>query len=67
VPALAHAPVLGTVAGLRPARPTVRLERGVLADGTPVIHDYGHGGSGITLAWGCADEVAREAGSAART
>jgi D-amino-acid oxidase len=67
VPALAHAPVLGTVAGLRPARPTVRLERGVLADGTPVIHDYGHGGSGITLAWGCADEVAREAGSAERT
>ena len=67
VPALAHAPVLGTVAGLRPARPTVRLEPGVLADGTPVIHDYGHGGSGITLAWGCADEVAREAGSAERT
>jgi D-amino-acid oxidase len=58
VPALARAPVLGTVAGLRPARPTVRLERGVLADGTPVIHDYGHGGSGITLAWGCADDVA---------
>jgi D-amino-acid oxidase len=67
VPALAHAPVLGTVAGLRPARPTVRLERGVLADGTPVIHDYGHGGSGITLAWGCADEVARRADGAERT
>lgn len=58
VPELAGARVLDTVAGLRPARPTVRLERGVLADGTPVIHDYGHGGSGITLAWGCADEVA---------
>jgi D-amino-acid oxidase len=58
VPELAGADVLGTVAGLRPARPTVRLERAALADGTPVIHDYGHGGSGITLAWGCADEVA---------
>lgn len=61
VPALAGAEVLETVAGLRPARPTVRLERGVLADGTPVIHDYGHGGSGITLGWGCADEVAEHA------
>ncbi|MCD2194537.1 FAD-binding oxidoreductase [Actinomycetospora endophytica] len=58
VPELAGAEVLGTVAGLRPARPTVRLERATLADGTPVIHDYGHGGSGVTLAWGCADEVA---------
>lgn len=67
VPALAHATVLGTVAGLRPARPTVRLERGVLADGTPVIHDYGHGGSGITLAWGCADEVVRRADALGRT
>ena len=67
VPALAHATVLDTVAGLRPARPTVRLERGVLADGTPVIHDYGHGGSGITLAWGCADEVVRRADALGRT
>jgi D-amino-acid oxidase len=61
VPALAGAEVLDTVAGLRPARPTVRLERGTLADGTPVVHDYGHGGAGVTLAWGCADEVASEA------
>lgn len=58
VPALAGAEVIESVAGLRPGRPTVRLERGVLADGTPVVHDYGHGGAGITLAWGCADEVA---------
>ncbi|HEY2223443.1 FAD-dependent oxidoreductase [Actinomycetospora sp.] len=58
VPEIADADVLDTVAGLRPARPTVRLERAALADGTPVIHDYGHGGSGVTLAWGCADEVA---------
>ena len=40
--------------GLRPARPAVRLERGRRR----VIHCYGHGGAGVTLSWGCADEVA---------
>jgi D-amino-acid oxidase len=44
--------LLGTRAGLRPYRSTVRLER----EGH-VIHNYGHGGSGYTLAWGCAHEV----------
>ena len=39
--------------GLRPARSSVRLER----DGR-VVHCYGHGGAGVTLAWGCAAEVA---------
>ena len=58
-PALRDAQVLEHVAGLRPGRPTVRLEgRADLADGTPLIHNYGHGGSGITLSWGCAEEVA---------
>ncbi|EMD26767.1 FAD-dependent oxidoreductase [Amycolatopsis azurea] len=52
VPALADAPVLGAKVGLRPFRPQVRLER----DGD-VVHCYGHGGAGITLAWGCADDV----------
>lgn len=39
--------------GLRPVRAEVRVERD--ADG--IVHNYGHGGSGFTLAWGCAREV----------
>jgi D-amino-acid oxidase len=53
VPALRDAPVVGVAVGLRPVRPTVRLE----AEGR-VVHCYGHGGAGVTLAWGCAVEVA---------
>src|SRR3954470_14671581 len=58
-PALKDASYVGSAVGLRPARPEVRLERDTLADGRPLVHDYGHGGSGFTLSWGCADEVAR--------
>jgi len=57
VPELASAQVLEHRVGLRPARPSVRLEEGRLADGRPVVHDYGHGGAGVTLAYGCALDV----------
>jgi D-amino-acid oxidase len=57
LPALAGARVLGTRVGLRPARPAIRLEAEERAGGT-VVHCYGQGGAGVTLAWGCADEVA---------
>jgi D-amino-acid oxidase len=57
VPELAGARVLGTRVGLRPVRPSVRLER----DGR-VIHCYGVGGAGVTLSWGVAAEVASLAG-----
>ena len=52
VPALRGAKVLRQKVGLRPVRPAVRLERT-----GHVVHCYGHGGAGITLSWGCADEV----------
>jgi D-amino-acid oxidase len=52
VPEVAEARILRHRVGLRPARPEVRLER--VGD---VIHCYGHGGAGVTLSWGCADEV----------
>ncbi len=52
--------VLTERVGLRPFRPSgVRLERGCLRDGRAVIHNYGHGGSGFTLSWGCAFDVVR--------
>ncbi len=42
--------------GLRPFRPrNVRLE---CEPGTRIVHNYGHGGSGVTFSWGCALEVA---------
>jgi D-amino-acid oxidase len=44
--------------GLRPFRRSgVRLGAEHLRDGRPVIHNYGHGGSGFTLSWGCAADV----------
>jgi D-amino-acid oxidase len=50
--------ILAERVGLRPFRKSgVRLERGQLADGRTAIHNYGHGGSGFTLSWGCALEV----------
>ncbi|PAP78089.1 FAD-dependent oxidoreductase [Rubrivirga marina] len=58
VPELAGAPVLADRVGIRPCRSTVRLEEERVG-GTRVIHNYGHGGSGVTLSWGCAEEVAR--------
>jgi len=42
--------------GLRPFRgQSVRLEH---EPGTGIIHNYGHGGAGVTLSWGCAEHVA---------
>ena len=50
--------VLAERVGLRPFRKSgVRLERDQLRDGPTVIHNYGHGGAGFTLSWGCAHEV----------
>lgn len=59
-PRLADAPVLAHRVGLRPVRPQVRLKREALADGRHVVHNYGHGGAGVTLSWGCAISVRAE-------
>lgn len=43
---------VNTYIGLRPGRSEIRLEQE-----NNVIHNYGHGGGGYTVAWGCADRV----------
>jgi D-amino-acid oxidase len=58
VPALERAEVLGSRVGFRPVAPAVSLEVRDVA-GRPVVTNAGHGGAGITLSWGCADEVVR--------
>jgi D-amino-acid oxidase len=55
--------VLRERVGLRPFRKSgVRLECEKLRDGRAIIHNYGHGGSGFTLSWGCAVEVFESVG-----
>jgi D-amino-acid oxidase len=64
VPELAAGRVVAHRVGLRPARPAVRLEaerRG----GSTVLHCYGHGGAGVTLAQACAEDVVALARAAA--
>jgi D-amino-acid oxidase len=56
-PALDGAQILSHAVGLRPGRPSVRLEAELPQPGKLVVHDYGHAGSGVTLSWGCASEV----------
>jgi D-amino-acid oxidase len=56
-PQLGDEQIVGRVAGLRPfRRGGLRLELESV-DGFPVFHNYGHGGGGITVAWGCCKEV----------
>jgi D-amino-acid oxidase len=55
-PRLRRARVIDHRVGLRPTRPQVRVEVEQV-DGSLVIHNYGHGGAGVTLSWGCALEA----------
>jgi D-amino-acid oxidase len=55
-PRLREAPVIGHRVGLRPTRPEIRVEA-VRLPNTLLIHNYGHGGAGVTLSWGCAAEI----------
>jgi D-amino-acid oxidase len=60
VPEISHIQpedILGVACGLRPVRSEVRLELEEMSPGRWAVHNYGHGGAGVTLSWGCAAEV----------
>jgi D-amino-acid oxidase len=57
-PRLAGARVIAHRVGLRPVRPTIRVEAEQLPSGVRLLHNYGHGGAGITVSWGCARDTA---------
>jgi D-amino-acid oxidase len=56
-PALRGAEIVAHRVGLRPVRPAVRLEPEDLGGGRVLWHNYGHGGAGVSLSWGCAREI----------
>ena len=58
-PRLRGAEVVAHRVGLRPYRPAVRLGAEPLPGpgGRVLWHNYGHGGGGVTLSWGCAREI----------
>ena len=53
--------VIRTIVGLRPFRPSGFVVRAEKLDQKTVIHNYGHGGAGITLSWGTAQLAVTEA------
>jgi D-amino-acid oxidase len=56
IPEVAGAEVLGQRAGFRPGRRSIRVERVDLGD-RQLIHNYGQGGAGVSVSWGCAEDV----------
>jgi len=46
--------IIRTVAGLRPYRPSGFVVRADHTGGKVIVHNYGHGGCGVTLSWGTA-------------
>lgn len=56
--------IIRTVVGLRPFRPEGFVVRGERLGNKLLIHNYGHGGSGVTLSWGTSSlavDLVREA------
>ncbi|SFD58806.1 D-amino-acid:oxygen oxidoreductase [Actinopolyspora alba] len=56
-PELRDAPVREEIVGLRPRSESVRLKVEHY-EGARIVHNYGHGGDGVAVSWGCAHEAA---------
>src|SRR5262249_21224211 len=56
--------VIRTMVGLRPFRPSGFVVRAEKLDTKTVVHNYGHGGAGITLSWGTAHLAVEEGAKA---
>jgi len=57
-PRLAHAKIIAHRVGLRPMREQARVEPENSGD-TSLMHNYGHGAAGVSLSWGCAEQIGR--------
>jgi len=53
--------IIRTVTGLRPFRPSGFVVRTESLEGKTIVHNYGHGGGGITLSWGTAHLAVEQA------
>jgi glycine/D-amino acid oxidase-like deaminating enzyme len=52
--------VIRSIVGLRPYRPSGFVVKSEKFDDKVVVHNYGHGGGGITLSWGSSALAVRE-------
>jgi D-amino-acid oxidase len=56
-PRIADLPVRAHRVGVLPTRPVIRCEADPTVTGYRLLHNYGHGGAGVSLSWGCAREI----------
>jgi D-amino-acid oxidase len=59
--------IIRTTVGLRPHRPSGFVLRAEKLDAKTIIHNYGHGGGGMSLSWGCGQRAAEMALEATST
>jgi glycine/D-amino acid oxidase-like deaminating enzyme len=59
--------IIRTVAGLRPFRPSGFVVKAEKFDSKIVVHNYGHGGGGMSLSWGTSQMAVEEAVKTSQT
>jgi D-amino-acid oxidase len=58
--------IVRTDVGLRPFRPSGFVVRGEALGDKLLVHNYGHGGAGVTLSWGTAELAVEEVAASGR-